>query len=57
MVDISTTISVDILCSNCGRALNAEHSSIKDEIAVDLCDDCLRDKYDEGYEQGQLDTH
>lgn len=65
MVDISTTINVDVLCSNCGGTLNAEHNSIKDELVVDLCDDCLQAKhkegydegYGEGYEQGQLDTH
>jgi len=52
MVDISTTISVDVFCSDCGGALEAVYESLRSEINVDHCDDCFQNKYNEGVTDG-----
>ena len=61
MADVSIEISFDIVCQHCGAILDAEYRGkgflVKDELTVYPCEKCLNDKYDEGFEQGQLDTH
>ena len=52
VVDISTTIAVEVICSNCNAKLHAEYNNIRDEVNVDLCDSCLKNKYDEGFAEG-----
>ena len=55
MVDIS----VETTCNVCGKAVEVDY--VQGDLVITPCQSCLDDKhtesYDEGYEQGQLDTH
>lgn len=44
-------IDLEITCK-CGATLEARVSKHNDEIFVDPCEECMKDEFNKGYEEG-----
>jgi len=43
---------IDIVCSQCRKDLAASFNSHKDELEIEMCEDCLDTATDKAYDQG-----
>ena len=49
----------DLTCRNCGKSLNYTASMDSSEdiyIIAELCEDCIKESYDQGVERGKEDN-